>query len=149
MSDAQKRADKNWNKRNKEGRQYVNDRSAAKRFINKKADLSDLLELKNAVNGRLSIKMSKERILEAYNYFFNSCYTFKEVDEMDPKKWGDIVESAQENFEIAWNNDYFKVSHYDDFDDEPAIEGYTYVRSFYFGTTYYLFVKDDNGLIEV
>ncbi|MBI6019996.1 hypothetical protein H8J79_03995 [Clostridium perfringens] len=45
MSEAQKRADENWRKNNKEHANYLRARSAARSFIKNKATLQDIKEL--------------------------------------------------------------------------------------------------------
>lgn len=45
MSEAQKRADENWRKNNKEHANYLRARSAARSFIKNKATFEDIKEL--------------------------------------------------------------------------------------------------------
>lgn len=45
MSEAQKRADENWRKNNKEHANYLRARSTARSFIKNKATLEDIKEL--------------------------------------------------------------------------------------------------------
>ncbi|ELU5587508.1 hypothetical protein ACV3R5_17305 [Clostridium perfringens] len=45
MSEAQKRADENWRKNNKEHANYLRARSATRSFIKNKATLEDIKEL--------------------------------------------------------------------------------------------------------
>ncbi|AQW26540.1 TPA: hypothetical protein ACY4RO_001868 [Clostridium perfringens] len=45
ISEAQKRADENWRKNNKEHANYLRARSAARSFIKNKATLEDIKEL--------------------------------------------------------------------------------------------------------
>ncbi|EEP8614900.1 hypothetical protein ARP42_002988, partial [Listeria monocytogenes] len=48
-SDAQLKANKNWQEKNKEHANYLKSRSAARSFIKKKATLEDLEELEIAI----------------------------------------------------------------------------------------------------
>lgn len=45
-------AQRNYTANNKETRQYTNDKSAAKRFITKKASADDLIELESLIKER-------------------------------------------------------------------------------------------------
>ncbi|AQP77603.1 hypothetical protein AF926_11560 [Listeria monocytogenes] len=51
-SDAQLKANKNWQEKNKEHANYLKSRSAARSFIKKKATLLDLEELEELIKHR-------------------------------------------------------------------------------------------------
>jgi len=55
-TEAQKRATKKWNERNREHRNYLNARSVARGFIRNKAKIDDLLELQTLIQNKLSEK---------------------------------------------------------------------------------------------
>ncbi|EAC3924900.1 TPA_asm: hypothetical protein GZS99_09405 [Listeria monocytogenes] len=56
-SDAQLKANKEWQSKNKEHANYLKSRSAARSFINKKATLEDLKELeKLIIEGKINHK---------------------------------------------------------------------------------------------
>ncbi|ENA2764860.1 hypothetical protein ABF129_003064 [Listeria monocytogenes] len=56
-SDAQLKANKNWQEKNKEHANYLKSRSAARSFIKKKATLEDLKELeKLIIEGKINQK---------------------------------------------------------------------------------------------
>lgn len=62
-SDAQLKANKEWQNKNKEHANYLKSRSAARSFINKKATLEDLDELeKLIIEGKINRKgMNKDK----------------------------------------------------------------------------------------
>lgn len=71
-SDAQLRATKNWQSKNKEHANYLKSRSSTRSFIKKKATLQDLEELEIAIKQRkmeiISLDNSPE--WELSGYFF-------------------------------------------------------------------------------
>lgn len=50
---SQQKADKKWAEKNRERRNYLSKRSAARSFINNNATHEDLLELKQLIENRL------------------------------------------------------------------------------------------------
>jgi len=52
VSEAQKRASKKWDRKNKSRRQYINKRSITRNFIKKEAAKEDLDEFKNLIKNR-------------------------------------------------------------------------------------------------
>ena len=52
VSEAQKRASKKWDRKNKSRRQYINKRSITRNFIKKEATKEDLGEFKNLIKNR-------------------------------------------------------------------------------------------------
>jgi len=52
VSEAQKRASRKWDHKNKSRRQYINRRSAARNFIKKEATKDDIDELKDLLTNR-------------------------------------------------------------------------------------------------
>jgi len=52
VSEAQKRASRKWEHKNKSRRQYINRRSTARNFIKKEATKEDLGEFKNLIKNR-------------------------------------------------------------------------------------------------
>ena len=52
VSEAQKRANKKWDRKNKSRRQYINKRSITRNFIKKEAAKEDLDEFKNLIKNR-------------------------------------------------------------------------------------------------
>ena len=52
VSEAQKRASKKWDRKNKSRRQYINKRSITRNFIKKEAIKEDLDEFKNLIKNR-------------------------------------------------------------------------------------------------
>ena len=52
VSEAQKRASKKWDRKNKSRRQYINKRSIARNFIKKEAAKGDLDEFKILLKNR-------------------------------------------------------------------------------------------------
>ena len=52
VSEAQKRASRKWERKNKSRRQYINRRSAARNFIKKEATEEDLDELRTLLKNR-------------------------------------------------------------------------------------------------
>lgn len=52
VSEAQKRASRKWEHKNKSRRQYINRRSTARNFIKKEAAKEDLDEFKNLIKNR-------------------------------------------------------------------------------------------------
>lgn len=55
ITDAQKRAKKNWNEKNRNRASYLSSRSSARSFIRNKATLEDLEELKELILNRESL----------------------------------------------------------------------------------------------
>lgn len=55
VTEAQKKAQKRYDDKNRERRTYVKQRSTAKTFI-RKADLNDLLELKEMIESKVNEK---------------------------------------------------------------------------------------------
>ncbi|MDU4953670.1 MAG: hypothetical protein DBY38_04380 [Clostridium cadaveris] len=51
-SESQKKADKKWESKNREYANYLRSRSTARSFINKKATLEDIEELRELLNKR-------------------------------------------------------------------------------------------------
>jgi hypothetical protein len=51
-SEAQKRASRKWDRKNKSRRQYINRRSTARNFIKKEATKEDLGEFKSLLKNR-------------------------------------------------------------------------------------------------
>lgn len=51
-TESQKKADKNWENKNKDYANYLRARSSARSFINKKATLEDIKELRELVDKR-------------------------------------------------------------------------------------------------
>jgi len=52
VSEAQKRASRNWELKNRSRRQYINQRSTARNFIKKEATKEDLDELRALLKNR-------------------------------------------------------------------------------------------------
>ena len=52
VSEAQKRASRKWDRKNKSRRQYINKRSITRNFIKKEAAKEDLDEFKNLIKNR-------------------------------------------------------------------------------------------------
>ena len=52
VSEAQKRASRKWDHKNKSRRQYINKRSITRNFIKKEATKEDLGEFKNLIKNR-------------------------------------------------------------------------------------------------
>lgn len=52
VSEAQRRASRKWELKNKSRRQYINRRSTARNFIKKEATKEDLDELKNLLKNK-------------------------------------------------------------------------------------------------
>jgi len=52
VSEAQKRASRNWELKNRSRRQYINQRSTARNFIKKEATKEDIDELKDLLTNR-------------------------------------------------------------------------------------------------
>jgi len=52
VSEAQKRASRKWDHKNKSRRQYINRRSITRNFIKKEAAKEDLDEFKNLIKNR-------------------------------------------------------------------------------------------------
>ena len=52
VSEAQKRASRKWERKNKSRRQYINRRSTARNFIKKEATEEDLGELRTLLKNR-------------------------------------------------------------------------------------------------
>lgn len=52
LTEARIKANKKWDKGNKERKQYLNTRSVARNFIKKRATHEDLQELKTLINNR-------------------------------------------------------------------------------------------------
>jgi len=52
VSEAQKRASRKWEHKNKSRRQYINRRSTARNFIKKEATKEDIDELKDLLTNR-------------------------------------------------------------------------------------------------
>ena len=52
VSEAQKRASRKWERKNKSRRQYINRRSTARNFIKKEATKEDIDELKDLLKNR-------------------------------------------------------------------------------------------------
>ena len=52
VSEAQKRASRKWDHKNKSRRQYINRRSTARNFIKKEATKEDIDELKDLLTNR-------------------------------------------------------------------------------------------------
>ena len=52
VSEAQKRASRKWDHKNKSRRQYINRRSTARNFIKKEATKEDIDELKDLLKNR-------------------------------------------------------------------------------------------------
>jgi len=52
VSEAQIRASRKWDRKNKSRRQYINRRSAARNFIKKEATKDDIDELKDLLTNR-------------------------------------------------------------------------------------------------
>lgn len=63
-SDAQLKANKSWQEKNKEHANYLKSRSAARSFIKKKATLEDLAELEIAIKQRKTEIISLDNIPE-------------------------------------------------------------------------------------
>ncbi|HDI3354580.1 TPA: hypothetical protein PM973_001090 [Listeria monocytogenes] len=63
-SDAQLKANKNWQEKNKEHANYLKSRSAARSFIKKKATLEDLEELEIAIKQKKTEIISLDNSLE-------------------------------------------------------------------------------------
>lgn len=74
-SDAQLKANKNWQEKNKEHANYLKSRSAARSFIKKKATLEDLEELEIAIKQRKTEIISLDNSLEwkISGHFFILC----------------------------------------------------------------------------
>lgn len=54
VSEAQIRAQKKYDQENKEKRNYLKNRSATRSFINRRATIDDLKELKELINEKLN-----------------------------------------------------------------------------------------------
>jgi len=151
VSDSKVRANKKWDDENRDRKRYINSRSAANGFVKNRADLQDLFGLRNLIDLEIESKLPKEKILKAYNWFMNTEYTPEQVINMNPDQWQKIVDDSQEYFVIGKNsNGYFKVIHYTDIEprwdkgeNTPKLFGYTFVKDFYFGTSYWIFKKND------
>lgn len=64
LSEAQKRADENWRKNNKDHANYLRSRSAARSFIRTKATLDDIDELKKMIEDRLKFLENEQKAVD-------------------------------------------------------------------------------------
>ena len=60
LSEAQKRADENWRKNNKDHANYLRSRSAARSFIRTKATIEDINELQQLLEERKTFLENEE-----------------------------------------------------------------------------------------
>ena len=93
-------ADKRWNESNKEHRQYLTDRTSARRFIRKKATPDDLNELQEMISARRA--EIKEEIKMEIRYYvverpdYNKGFSGDEEvslynNEKDALEWGEYL----------------------------------------------------------
>lgn len=61
MTEAQKKAQRNYNAKNREHRAYLRDRSSSRSFIRKRATREDLQELKHLIAEREALMDNKEK----------------------------------------------------------------------------------------
>ena len=59
VTEARKKANRNWDEKNKDRKAYLSWRSRARSFIIKAATEDDLEDLKNLINERLDIKIKE------------------------------------------------------------------------------------------
>jgi len=91
--------------------------------------------------------LTDDKVLQAYDWFINNDFR----DDSKTDAWASIVNANQDKFEIGKSdNGYFKVVHYSDIEirydkgeTEPKLDGYTYIKNFYFGTDYWIFKKNN------